>query len=65
MLTLKALALATELLFLLIDARLIRAWGERRMGVPPPVAHLISSRALQSLRGYFTGVTLIAAKPID
>src|SRR4029450_2783550 len=38
----------------------IRAWGERHMGVPQPVARTISSRTLQSLRGYFLGVTLIA-----
>ena len=31
------------------------------MGVPAPVARIISTRTLQSLRGYFLGVTLVAA----
>jgi predicted PurR-regulated permease PerM len=49
------------LIFLLIDGPTIRAWGERHMGVPPEVAHVISTRSLQSLRGYFLGVTIVAA----
>jgi predicted PurR-regulated permease PerM len=52
---------ALSLLFLLADGPKIRAWGERHMGVPVPVAHTISTRTLQSLRGYFLGVTLVAA----
>jgi putative heme transporter len=52
---------ALSLLFLLADGPKIRAWGERHMGVPAPVAHTITSRTLQSLRGYFLGVTLVAA----
>jgi predicted PurR-regulated permease PerM len=52
---------ALSLLFLLADGPKIRAWGERHMGVPVPVARTISSRTLQSLRGYFLGVTLVAA----
>ena len=31
------------------------------MGVPPSVARTVSTRTLQSLRGYFLGVSLIAA----
>jgi predicted PurR-regulated permease PerM len=50
-----------SLIFLLADGPKIRAWGERHMGVPLPVARTISSRTLQSLRGYFLGVTLVAA----
>jgi putative heme transporter len=50
-----------SLVFLLADGPKIRAWGERHMGVPAPVARTISSRTLQSLRGYFLGVTLVAA----
>jgi putative heme transporter len=49
-----------SLFFLLKDSRLIRAWAERHMRVPPPVAHGISDRMLQSLRGYFVGVTAVA-----
>ena len=52
---------ALSLIFLLADGPKIRAWGERHMGVPAPVARTISSRTLQSLRGYFVGVTLVAA----
>jgi putative heme transporter len=52
---------ALSLVFLLADGPKIRVWGERHMGVPAPVARTISSRTLQSLRGYFLGVTLVAA----
>jgi predicted PurR-regulated permease PerM len=52
---------ALSLLFLLADGPKIRAWGERHMGVPQPVAHTIAERLLQSLRGYFFGVTIVAA----
>jgi predicted PurR-regulated permease PerM len=56
------LAMTTlSLLFLLADGPKIKAWGERHMGVPVPVAQTISNRVLQSLRGYFLGVTLVAA----
>ena len=51
---------ALSLLFLLADGPKIRAWGERNMGVPAPVARMIATRTLQSLRGYFLGVTLVA-----
>jgi putative heme transporter len=50
-----------SLFFLLKDGPTIRAWGERHLGVPEPVAQTISRRVLQSLRGYFFGVTIIAA----
>ena len=52
---------ALSLIFLLADGPKIRAWGERHMGVPAPVARTISRRTLGSLRGYFLGVTLVAA----
>jgi putative heme transporter len=52
---------ALSLFFLLKDGPTIRAWGERHLGVPVPVARTISTRSLQSLRGYFLGVTLVAA----
>ena len=50
-----------SLLFLLADGPKIRAWGERHMGVPAPVARTISGRTLEALRGYFLGVTIVAA----
>jgi putative heme transporter len=52
---------ALSLFFLLKDGPVIRAWGERNSGVPVPVAHMITERVLQSLRGYFFGVTIVAA----
>jgi putative heme transporter len=50
-----------SLFFLLKDGPAIRRWGERHMGVPLPVARTISRRTLGSLRGYFGGVTAVAA----
>jgi putative heme transporter len=56
------LALTTlSLFFLLKDGPVIRSWGERHLGVPVPVAHTIVGRVLQSFRGYFFGVTIVAA----
>jgi putative heme transporter len=50
-----------SLIFLLADGPKIRAWAEGHMGVPDPVARTITMRTLQSLRGYFLGVTIVAA----
>jgi predicted PurR-regulated permease PerM len=52
---------ALSLVFLLKDGPVIRHWAEGHMRVPRPVAHGIGERVLQSLRGYFLGVTLVAA----
>jgi putative heme transporter len=52
---------ALSLIFLLADGPKIKDWVERHMGVPHPVARTISKRTLQSLRGYFLGVTVVAA----
>ncbi|HEX6010740.1 MAG TPA: AI-2E family transporter, partial [Geminicoccaceae bacterium] len=52
---------ALSLIFLLADGPKIRMWVERRMGAPLPVARTVTERMLQSLRGYFLGVTLVAA----
>ena len=52
---------ALSLVFLLKDGPAIRAWGERHLGVPPGVAHTISARVITSLRGYFAGVSVVAA----
>ena len=51
---------ALSLFFLLKDGPAIRAWGERHMGVPMPVARIVTGRTLGALRGYFVGVTAIA-----
>jgi predicted PurR-regulated permease PerM len=50
-----------SLIFLLVDGPNIRRWVERTLPVPADVAHVVSGRTLQSLRGYFLGVTLVAA----
>jgi predicted PurR-regulated permease PerM len=52
---------ALSLVFLLKDGPQIRAWTERQMRVPGPIAHQITGRVLESLRGYFFGVTIVAA----
>jgi putative heme transporter len=51
---------ALSLFFLLKDGPQIRRWMEGHMRVPRPVAHQIGSRVLESLRGYFLGVTFVA-----
>lgn len=51
---------ALSLFFLLKDGPLIRAWTERHMRVPEPVAHQMTGRTLEALRGYFLGVTIVA-----
>ena len=52
---------ALSLFFLLADGPKIRAWGEGHMGVPEPVARIVSLRTLGALRGYFVGVAIVAA----
>jgi predicted PurR-regulated permease PerM len=52
---------ALSLFFLLLDGPTIRSWTERHMRVPEPVAHQMTGRVLQSLRGYFVGVAIVAA----
>ena len=49
-----------SLFFLLKDGPTIRKWAEQHMGVPMPVAQSVTGRTLQSLRGYFFGVTIVA-----
>src|SRR4051794_20047295 len=51
---------ALSLFFLLMDGPKIRSWAEGHMRVPRPTAHQIMERVLESLRGYFLGVTFIA-----
>jgi predicted PurR-regulated permease PerM len=52
---------ALSFFFLLKDGPVIRGWAERHAGVPVAVARTVSGRVLQSLRGYFLGVTIVAA----
>jgi len=50
-----------SLFFLLKDGPSMRRWVDRHLGVPPPVATLITGGVTRSLRGYFLGVTIVAA----
>jgi len=47
--------------FLLKDGPGMRAWLDRHVGLPEPVARTISGSIITSLRGYFRGVTIVAA----
>jgi putative heme transporter len=49
-----------SLVFLLKDGPQIRGWAESHLGVPKALARAITGRVLQSLRGYFLGVTIVA-----
>jgi len=50
-----------SLFFLLKDGPSMRAWVDRHLGLPPPVARTVTGGVIRSLRGYFRGVTLVAA----
>jgi putative heme transporter len=52
---------ALSLFFLLKDAPTIGSFVQRHLGVPLPVARMITARTTGSLRGYFVGVTIVAA----
>jgi predicted PurR-regulated permease PerM len=39
----------------------MRRWLDRHVGLPEPIAYTISGAVITSLRGYFRGVTLVAA----
>jgi predicted PurR-regulated permease PerM len=47
--------------FLLKDGPSMRRWVDHHLGVPPTVAQTITGGVLRSLRGYFLGVTIVAA----
>jgi predicted PurR-regulated permease PerM len=52
---------ALSLFFLLKDGPSLRDWVERHAGVPRPIAHTVVGEMLRALRGYFRGVTAVAA----
>ena len=52
---------ALSLFFLVKDGPQLRSWVERHSGVPAAVARVITGAMLRALRGYFGGVTAIAA----
>ena len=47
--------------FLLKDGSMMRSWVDRHLGVNEPLARTITGSVITSLRGYFRGVTLVAA----
>jgi predicted PurR-regulated permease PerM len=49
------------LFFLLKDGPSLRRWIDGHIGVPETVARTITGGILRSLRGYFLGVTIVAA----
>jgi predicted PurR-regulated permease PerM len=50
-----------SLFFLLKDGPSMRAWLDRHLGVPQPVAETITGGVINSVRRYFLGVTIVAA----
>ncbi len=52
---------AFSVFFLLKDGPVIRRWANRHLGVPVPLADVITGRVVESLRHYFLGVTIVAA----
>lgn len=50
-----------SLFFLLKDGPVIRGWVEDHLPLPRSVARISTDRVLGSLRGYFLGVTIVAA----
>jgi hypothetical protein len=52
---------ALSLFFVLKDGPTIRRWAERATRLPGGIAHQMGDRVLASLRGYFRGVTIVAA----
>jgi predicted PurR-regulated permease PerM len=47
--------------FLLKDGPGMRNWVDRHIGLPEPVARIVTGSIITSLRGYFRGVTIVAA----
>jgi putative heme transporter len=47
--------------FLLKDGPQMRGWLDRHVGLPEPLARTITGSVITSLRGYFRGVTFVAA----
>jgi predicted PurR-regulated permease PerM len=52
---------AFSTLFILKDGPSMRAWAERHMGVPEPIARIVTGNTIRALRQYFLGVTIVAA----
>jgi predicted PurR-regulated permease PerM len=51
---------ALSIFFLLKDGPTMRRWVDGHVGLPRPVAHVVTEELGRSLRGYFRGVTIVA-----
>jgi predicted PurR-regulated permease PerM len=51
---------AFSIFFLLKDGPVFRAWVNRHLGVPRPIAETITSGVVLAIRRYFLGVTIVA-----
>jgi predicted PurR-regulated permease PerM len=47
--------------FVLKDGPMMRSWIDRHMGVPAPIASIVTRNTIRALRQYFLGVTIVAA----
>jgi putative heme transporter len=52
---------AISLFFMLKDAPTLGRFVERHLGMPVPLARTVLAQVTRSLRGYFVGVTIVAA----
>ena len=52
---------AFSTLFILKDGPTMRAWAERHMGIPEPIARIVTGNTIRALQQYFLGVTIVAA----
>jgi putative heme transporter len=52
---------AFSLLFILKDGPSMRQWIEGHIGLPRPIARIVTGNTLRALRQYFLGVTIVAA----
>jgi len=48
------------LFFILKDGPSMRRWVDKHLGLPMPVAQTVTGGVINSLRGYFRGVTIVA-----
>ena len=52
---------ALDTLFVLKDGPVMHRFINRHLGVPKPVANVVTTNVAGSLRSYFLGVTIVAA----
>ena len=52
---------AFSTLFILKDGPMMKGWAEDHMGIPKPIARIVTGNTIRALRQYFLGVTIVAA----